>query len=442
MTIYRATVLDTPEDPFRGGLLRAEQDAGLLVVDGAIVERGPYAGVRARHQDDEVVHLGDGVLLPGFVDTHVHFPQVRIIGELGLPLLDWLDQCALPEEQRLADPPYARQVASEFVAGLVRAGTTSALVFGSHFAPAVDALFAEAARVGVRITAGLVVSDRRLPDPLLTTPERALAEGRALAQRWHGAGHARYAVTPRFTLSCTPALLESCAALLAETPGALFTTHLNENHAEIAAVKELSGAHDYLATYERPGLVGLRSVFAHDVHPSISEAERLGASGACVAHCPSSNLALGSGLFPLARHLEHGVRVALGSDVGAGVGFSLFKEGLLASLVQQVLGAHGVRLDPTRLLWLATRAGADALGLDAVGDNPVGDLGVGRRFDAQWVRPEPGSTLATTLRHATSPEDALAKLFAQAAPGDVRRVWVDGDLVHSADVHGDVVQYS
>ena len=425
MTLYRASVLDTPDDPFGGGPLRSSSDAGLLVADGVILDRGDFTAVRARHPDEPVVHLADGVLLPGFVDTHVHFPQVRVIGELGLPLLDWLDQCALPEEQRLAEVPYASGVATDFVAGLARAGTTTALVFGSHYAAAVDCLFAEAARVGLRVTAGLVVSDRRLPEPLLTTPDRALAGGLALADRWHGVGRLRYAVTPRFTLSCGPDLLASCATLLQAVPGALFTSHLNENHVEVAVVKSLEGAPDYLSTYERHGLVGPRSVLAHNVHPTASEVERLAAAGASVAHCPSSNLALGSGLFPFARHVGRGVRVALGSDVGAGVGFSLFKEGLLASLVQQVLGTHGVRLGPTHLLWLATRAGADALGLGDL----VGDLGVGRRFDAQWVRPDPGSTLATTLRHAASAEDALAKLFAQAGPADVRRVWVDGDEV-------------
>ena len=141
MTLYRAQVMDTPDDPFRGGALRTDADAGLLVVDGVIVERGPYAEVRRQHRDETVVDLGSGLLLPGFVDTHVHYPQVRAIGALGMPLLEWLDRCALPEEARLADVDYAREVAGEFIASLVDSGTTTALVFGSHFAPAVDALF-------------------------------------------------------------------------------------------------------------------------------------------------------------------------------------------------------------------------------------------------------------------------------------------------------------
>jgi guanine deaminase len=157
-TIYRARVVDTPDDPFTGGTLRSADDAGLAVTDGVIVARGDFAAVRADHPDVEVEDLRGGVLLPGLVDAHVHYPQVRAIGALGMPLLEWLERCALPEELRLASVDYAREVAAEFVCGLVSAGTTTSLVFGSHFAPAVDALFSEAARVGVRVTSGLVVS--------------------------------------------------------------------------------------------------------------------------------------------------------------------------------------------------------------------------------------------------------------------------------------------
>ena len=196
MTLYRAQVLDTPDDPFRGGALRADADAGLLVVDGMIVQRGPYAEVRREHRDETVVDLRSGLLLPGFVDTHVHYPQVRAIGALGMPLLEWLDRCALPEEARLADVSYAREVAGEFVASLVDSGTTTALVFGSHFAPAVDVLFEKATERGLRVTCGLVVGDRLLRPELHTTAQRAYDEGSELARRWHQKGRTRYAVTP------------------------------------------------------------------------------------------------------------------------------------------------------------------------------------------------------------------------------------------------------
>jgi len=421
--LYRGTVLDTPQSPFADGRLRAESDAGLVVSGGLIVARGPFEEVRRQHAAAEVVDLRGGLLLPGMVDTHVHFPQVRVIGGLGMPLLRWLEQCALPEEARLADVDYARAVAAEFTAGLVEAGTTSALVFGSHFASAVDVMFEQAQETGLRVTTGLVVSDRVLRDELLTTPERAYEEAKALAERWHGNRRLRYAVTPRFSLSCGDALLASCAALLKDVPGSFFTSHLNENVAEVMAVGELfDGAIDYLDTYDRQGLVGRRSVLAHNVHPTDRQLALLAAQDASVAHCPSSNSALGSGLFPLRRHHEHGVRVSLGSDVGAGTGFSLLKEGLQAYFMQHLLGDEGLPLTSAHLLYLATGAGADALGLAA----EVGDLGAGKQFDAIWFRPEEGSTLDVVLRNAHSEEDALAKAFALGGPADIVGVWVGG----------------
>lgn len=424
MTLYRGTFLDTPSDPFSGGTLRTEQDGALLVRDGVIRARGGYADLRREHPEEEVVDLTGGFVLPGFVDTHVHFPQVRVIGGLGMPLLDWLDQCALPEEARLADPAYAEGVATDFVSGLVGAGTTTALVFGSHFAPAVDTVFAEAARVGLRITSGLVVSDRLIREDLFTDPDRAREESLALASRWHGVGRARYAVTPRFSLSCSERLLEACGDVLRTVPGAMLTSHVNENTREIEAVEELCGC-DYVTSYDRHGLLGPSTVLAHNVHPTDPELALLASRGAAVAHCPSSNAALGSGLFPLARHRAHGVRVAMGSDVGAGTGFSLLKEGLQAYVAQQLLADQGHPLTPAHLLHLATRAGAEALGL---GDE-VGDFTIGRRFDAQWIKPAPNTPLHVGLAHATDPTDALARTFALGNPADVHSVWIEGDLV-------------
>ncbi len=371
------------------------------------------------------IELTEGFLLPGLVDTHVHFPQMRAIGALGMPLLEWLDKCALPEEARLADVGYARGVAADFIRALGDSGTTTALVFGSHFATAMDVLFEAAARRGLRITSGLVVGDRLLRDDLHTTPERAYAEGRALVERWHGRDRLRYAVTPRFSLSCTDDLLESCARLHEEAADTWFTSHINENLAEIATVQDLFGGASYLDSYDKHGLVGRRSVFAHNVHPTDAELARLGSSGSSVAHCPTSNAALGSGLFPLDRHLDHGVRVALGCDVGAGAGFSLFKEALQAYFVQRLRGAHGVPLTATHLLYLATGAGADALGLL----DEIGDLSVGKRFDAVWVRPVPASTLDVGLRYAADPDDALAKTFTLATAHDLAGVWVDGTRI-------------
>ena len=429
MTLYRATVMDVPTDPFLDDpSLRVDADGGLLVRDGVIEARGAYAEVRAGHPQEEVVDLRGGVLLPGFVDTHVHYPQVRVIGGLGMPLLDWLHRCALPEEVRLAESSYAQAVAGEFLHGLMSSGTTTALVFGSHFAGAMDALFAAAAGSGLRITAGQVLSDRVLPEALLTTADRAQEEGEALIDRWHGHGQLRYAVTPRFSLSASEPLLEVCEELLA-TPDVWFTTHINENTAEINQVATYFPARaHYLDTYQHHRLITDRSVLAHNVHATDHELEVMAEAGSWAAHCPTSNAALGSGLFPLRRHLRYGVGVALGSDVGAGTGFCLLKEGLQAYFVQQLLGPAGYPLTPAHLLYLATSAGAKALGLA----DQVGDLSVGKQLDATWLRPQPGSSLDVVLGHAADATQALAKIFALGTPADIAGVWVGGHQLHSA----------
>ena len=431
MTIYSASVVDTPGDPFAGDPAAAlAQDGALLVRDGVIRARGSLAALRAAHPGEPVTRLDGGLLLPGFVDTHVHFPQIRAIGGLGMPLLDWLEQCALPEESKLADRAYARAVAAEFLDGLVASGTTTALVFGSHFAPAMDELFAAAAQRGLSITSGLVLSDRILRPELLNSPETALADSADLILRWHDRGRLRYAVTPRFSLSASDEMLDACAQLLGK--GVWFTSHINENLAEIATVAGLfPGARHYLDTYGRHNLITPRSVFAHNVHPRDAELATLAEHGASVAHCPTSNCALGSGLFPLRRHVEHGIHVALGSDVGAGAGLFLPKEALQAYFIQQLLGDAGLALTPAHLLYLATRAGAQALGLD----DRIGDFTVGKEFDAVWLRPADGSTLAVNLRHARDTSDALARIFALATPADVAGVWIRGQNAAGQDPH-------
>src|SRR5690606_5453753 len=216
--------------------LRSASDVALVVDDGLITSRTTFDAARTAHPEAEVVDLRDGVLIPGLVDTHVHLPQVRAIGHLGRPLLDWLDQCALPEEAKLGDPAYAKAVAGEFLTGLISAGTTSAMVFGSHFASAMDIFFAAASESGLRITSGLVTGDRNLPEALLTDVERSTEESQALIDRWHGKGRLRYAVTPRFSFSAGPELLAAGGRLVEENPGIWVTSHLNENVDEISGV--------------------------------------------------------------------------------------------------------------------------------------------------------------------------------------------------------------
>ncbi|WMT58424.1 guanine deaminase [Truepera radiovictrix] len=422
LTLLRARLFHTPKNPFtEAGALEAFSD-GALVIDGErIVAVGDAATLRGRYQSAALAGDPESYLLPGFVDTHVHYPQVRVIGAMGLTLLDWLRERTLPEEARLADLAYARALAARFVRALLRNGTTTALVFGSHFPGAQEALFEEAERVGLRLTSGLVLADRLLRPELHTDPETAYRTCETLISRWHGRSRLRYALTPRFALSCSDALLEVTGALLRAYPDVWFQTHLNESRDEIRTVAELfPWAEDYLATYERFGLVGARSVFAHNVHVREGELRRLAAAGSAVAHCPSSNMFIGSGLFSLRRHLACGVRVALGSDVGGGTGFSLLKEGLMA-YQGQMLQPDGVPLGPAHLLYLATRAGALALGQEA-----LGDLSPGRQADLVLLKPPPGSTLEEVLRHSPSPEASLGALFTLAREESVRDVWVAG----------------
>jgi guanine deaminase len=425
-TIIRAQVAHTPRNPFLDdSALEVFSDGAVAVAAGRIVACGAYRDVRAGHPEADVLDARDTILLPGFVDCHVHFPQIRVIGAMGLELMDWLRLRSLPEEARLADEAYAVEVADRFVGALAQNGTTTALVFGSHFPAAQEALFVTASAAGLRVFSGLVVSDRGLLPELEVSVETALEMNRVLIDRWHGRGLIRYAVTPRFAVSCSDELLSASGVLARESDGVLFTTHLNESRSEISLVGELfPWARDYLETYERYGLVGERSVFAHNVHVTDGELRRLAAAGATVAHCPSSNAFLGSGVFPLRRHLELGARFALGTDVGAGTGLSMLKEGLMAYQAQMV-SPDGVRLGPAHLLWLATRAGAIGLGL---GDE-VGDLSPGKSADFVLMRPPEDSTLRAVLERSESLEAALGALFTLAREDSIAEVRVAGRVV-------------
>ncbi|WP_457629566.1 guanine deaminase [Oceanithermus sp.] len=423
--ILRASLLHATGKELLEARLEAIGDGGIYLEGGRIADTGPFAEVRARHPEAPVRRLAGGLLLPGFVDAHVHYPQTGVIGALGLDLLDWLERVTLPVEARFADAAYARREARTFLRALVGSGTTRALVFGSHYAPAQAALFEEAKALGFPLTSGLATGDRNLRSELHTTPERAYKENQALIERFHGKNGLRYAVTPRFALAASEALLEVSGALLRAHPDLHFQTHLNENPREIEAVARLfPAARDYLDVYDRFGLVGPRAVFAHDVHPNPRELERLAAAAAWVAHCPSSNAFLGSGLFPMRTHLTAGARFALGSDVGAGTRFSLLGEAMDAYKTQRVR-EDGVNLSAAALLWLATRAGAAALAQE----DEAGGLEPGMSADLVWLSPLPNSTLEAVLKHAESAEHAMGALFALAREAEVTAVWIRGRLV-------------
>jgi len=424
--ILRAAVFHVPRNPFREEhALEAFADGALLLERGSIATCGEYNAVRAAHPRAPERDLRGGILLPGLVDAHIHYPQVRLIGCIGYSLLEWLEKHTLPEEARFSDDDYAGTIAGEFLDALAAHGTTTALVFGAHFAGATGIFMERARSAGLRIVSGLTLADRCLRPELHHTPERAYRESTDLIRRFHGLGRLLYAVTPRFALSTSEALLEVCGTLLAENPGVRFQTHLNENEREIETVARLfPKSRDYLGVYEEFGLAQPRSVFAHSVHSTDSEIGRLASHGCAVAYCPSSNAALGSGFFPLERHLRAGVRVALGTDVGAGTGFGVLKESLQAYLTQR-LAPGGRLLTAAELLYLGTRAGADALGL---GDE-IGDFGAGKSADFVYLRPPERSPLAAVLRNAPSADRMLAAILTLAGAESVRETWVGGDCV-------------
>lgn len=425
--LFRATLFHTPANPFREeDALRSYADGGLLIREGRVVASGNFDDVRRVEPAAAVVDWRGGILLPGLVDAHVHYPQLPIIGRLGRSLLDWLEQVALPEEARMAEVRYAAECARRFVATLAAHGTTTALVFGAHFAPATASLFEAAGESGLRIVSGLVLSDRFLPPPLVQTVERAYRDSTELIRRFHRHGRLLYAVTPRFALSTSDAMLEMCQTLLREHPELRVQSHVNENVDEIRMVAEqFPAAADYVSVYDRFGLTGPRAVFAHNVHATDGELQLLAATSTAIAHCPTSNAALGSGIFPLRRHLEAGVRVALGTDVGGGTGPGMLKEGLQAYLMQRV-APDGVMLDAARLLYLSTLAGAEALGLA----DQIGSLCAGKSADFVYLRPPAGSALETVLQHAPMPEDVLTAFFTLGGAESVREVRIEGSVVY------------
>jgi guanine deaminase len=318
------------------------------------------------------------VLLPGFVDTHIHYPQTRVIGSASGPLLEWLERTAFPEEARFADRTYAVAVARDLCDALIAQGTTCAAIYSSPHPGATDALFAELDRRGLRAFAGMTLMDRGAPPANLLDRAAALEACAALHERWHGRDRGRLSlsVVPRFALTCSEALLRG-AADFAEKHELLVQTHVSENREEIrATAAAFPGREDYLAVYEHHGLASARTILAHCVHLSDTEWERMAARDVAVAHCPDSNFFLGSGCMPLAAAAARGIRIGLGTDVGGGRAFSLRR---VAASAYDASLAVGARVAPPELLWRATTGGARALGLERV----IGRIAPG--FDADLV---------------------------------------------------------
>lgn len=422
---FRGELLSVANDPAEAPkALRHEGDGLLVVRDGVIVARGPHDEVAPRFPGLGVTRL-EGLIVPGFIDAHVHYPQLDCIASHGEQLLDWLERHVFPVEAGFADSDHAFRIAEAFLEQLLCHGTTSALVFGTVHAVSVEAFFEAALARGLRMISGKVLMDLG-PEGLRDTAQDGRRETERLIERWHGRGRLRYAVTPRFVLTSSDQQLAGAGALLAETPGLILQTHLAENLDEIAAVAaRFPDGADYLDVYDRFGLVGDRSVFAHGLYLPDRSWSRIAACGAGIAVCPGSNFFLGSGMFDFARAAAHGVRLGLGSDIGAGTSLSMLHN---AGLAYQAGVFKNYRLEPLRALWLATGGAARLLHID----DKVGRLAVGQEADFVVLDDK-----ATPLLARRTAGAALAdRLFALQVLGDdraVSRTYVMGRCVWDRD---------
>ncbi len=427
ITAYRGSILHSLADPTVVGVEQSYQyfaDGVLVVEDGRILGAGPAAEWLPRLAGAKLIEYPDALLVPGFIDCHTHFPQTGMIASYGEQLLDWLNRYAFPAERLCADPSYCAELAQRFLSELLRCGTTTALVFASVHAHSVDALFEAARALNLRLIAGKVLMDRNAPADLLDSAQSGYQESRALIERWHGQGRLHYALTPRFAATSSPAQLRLAGQLFQEYPDLYLHTHLSENRAEIDWVRALFPERaGYLDVYDHYGLVGPRAVFAHGLHLCDGECRRLAEAGSAIAFCPTSNLFLGSGLLDLPRLERHGVRVGLGSDIGAGTSFSQLQT---LNEAYKVMQLQGQRLDPFKSLYLATLGGARALYLD----DKIGNFAPGKEADFLVLDYRATPLLAYRLQQATS---LAEQLFALTILGDdrvVKETFVAGRCVH------------
>ncbi|WP_046080314.1 guanine deaminase [Halomonas sp. HG01] len=433
MRLLRGPLLSFDADPGEGdtpaaGSVRHLEDGAVWLVDGHIHAVADHAELAPRLPPDiETVDYGDKLMMPGFIDSHVHYAQLDIMASYGRQLLDWLNDYTFPEECRFAERAHAEAVAEAFLDETLRAGTTTAQVFCTSHPGSVDAFFGAAKARGLRMLAGKVLMDRHAPEALVDDPLGGLADSERLIGDWHGRDRLGYSLTPRFAPTSSREQLEATGAVLRNAPDLHLQTHLSENEGEIAWVAELfPECQDYLGVYERYGLVGPRSTFAHGIHLDQPMRRRLAVAGANVAFCPTSNLFLGSGLFDRLACREAGLATTLASDVGAGTDLSG-----LATLkaAYQVGQLRGQPLTAWQGFYRLTLGNARALHLD----DRIGRLRQGGEADIVVLDPQATPLLARrTARCRTLAET----LFALMMLGDDRTVyatWANGRRVHQRD---------
>ena len=427
MTVFRGKILHFVADPAIAGE-RAYvylDDGALLVRQGKIEQAVAWASIKDDLPGDAVTVDRRGRLItPGFIDTHIHYPQSDIIASYGEQLLEWLERYTFPTEQRFGDPAHASEVAGFFLDELLRNGTTSAMVFAGVHPSSVDAIFEAARTRGMCLIAGKVLMDRNCPEFLRDTAESGCAQSAELIARWHGRDRLLYAVTPRFAPTSTERQLELAGKLLEENPGVLMQSHLAENLDEVRWVSELfTWSRSYLDVYDHFGLLREGAVYAHCIHLDALDRRRMSETGAAMAFCATSNLFLGSGLFDLDAALEHGVKVSIGTDVGGGTSFSMLRTLAESYKVAQLARQ---RLSPLRAFYLATLGGARALGLE----DRLGNFAPGKPADFIVLDASATPLMARRMQSASG---VVEELFVLMMLGDDRAVaetYVGGKQLH------------
>lgn len=415
----RGAALTFVADPFEVGAeaLRYEPDALVVIDRGLITQFGPAGALLgALPPGLPVRQVGrHRLIMPGFIDAHVHYPQTQIIGAHGAQLIDWLDRYTFVAEQAFASKEHARDVARVFLRECLRAGTTTALVYCTVHPQSVDAFFEESAALGTRMIAGKVLMDRNAPAALTDTPQRGYDDSKALIARWHGQGRQLYALTPRFAASSTREQMEMTGQLWREHPDIWLQSHIAENRDEVAWIRELYPERaGYLDVYDHYGMLGPRAVYAHGIWLTEAERQRCHDTGTTIAHCPTSNAFLGSGLFDLRGALkkERPLRVALGTDIGAGTSFSMLQTLGAAYKTAQLNHAS---LSGPEGFYLATRGAARALRLD----DRIGSLAPGMEADLVVLDLHSTPAIEFRMRACESIEEAL---FVQMIMGDDRAI--------------------
>lgn len=426
VSAFRARILhftDVP-DPLTGAGIEYFEDGVLLVENGRVKAVGSTEDMVRQGLDlQQCRHTPDHLLMPGFIDSHIHYPQTSVIASYGEQLLDWLNNYTFPTELQFSDPDFAAVAADAFLKFLLQNGTTSAMVYTTVFSQSTHAFFSAAEKMNMRMIAGKVMMDRNAPAALLDTPASSDADCRELIEVWHNNRRLQYALTPRFAPTSSPEQLAVTGQLYRDYPGIYLQTHLSENKQEIAWIKSLyPGARDYLDVYDHYGLLGPRSIFGHGIHLSDDEVARLAQTQSGVAFCPTSNLFLGSGLLNMARLEDAGIPVSLATDVGGGTSFSQLRT--LAE-AYKVLQLQGQCLHPLKGFYMATLGNARALQLD----NCIGNFEKGK--EADFILINLGATPLQALRQSSALTLA-EKLFALMTLGDehnIARAYIMGKLV-------------